>query len=46
MMGRSIITMDMNTIRKLYEEYMKRKESPKGVDIPQAALKKRKKPKS
>ncbi len=35
--------MDMNIIKKQYEEYMRRKESPKGTDIPPEAIKKKKK---
>ena len=33
--------MDMSTIRKVYEEYMRRTESPKGTEIPPEALKKK-----
>ena len=35
--------MDVTAIRRLYEEFMKRKESPKGIDIPPEAIKKKKK---
>lgn len=31
--------MDMNIIRKQYEEYMRCKDSPSGTDIPKEAIK-------